>query len=138
MLSVIRRAVVLPEPSRDLEALPELIHAIAGRWEVIPVRPVFVFFPAGADSELEPSTRNVIDARGHLRLQRRVAVLHRGDEDAESDLRRISCESGEERPRLEAVSVGRSARAAEEMVAHPEGAESGLLRTPCQVADLRV
>src|SRR5207237_10453782 len=71
-------------------------------------------------------------------VQRRVAVLDGGDENAESDLGRVPRGSGEERPRLEAVAIGRPAWTAEEMVAHPERREAGLLGALCEVADPRV
>ena len=59
VLAVVGRALVLPEPAGDLEAVPELVHTIAGRWEVVPVRAVFIFLPARADPEIEPAPGHV-------------------------------------------------------------------------------
>src|SRR2546430_3795744 len=138
VLSVVGRAVVLPEPSRDLETVAELLHAITGRGKVVAVRPVLVLFPTRADAELEPAAGHVIDAGRHLRLERGVAVLDRGHENAEADLGRIARQSGQEGPCLEAVAVRRPTGAAEEMVTHPERCEPGLLRALREVADLPV
>ena len=138
VLAVEGRAIVLPEALRDLDALAELIHAIAGRREVVPVGSVLIFLPPGADPEFEPAAGDVVDARRHLRLERGVAVLDGGDEDTESDRGRVPRESGEERPRLEAVAIGRPTGTAEEMVAYPERREAGRLGALCEIADPRV
>src|SRR6185503_2615316 len=102
------------------------------------VRAVLVFLPAGPDSELETATGNVVDARRHLRLERGVPVLDGRDQHAEPDLRRVTRERGEQRPRLEAVAVRRPARPAEEVVADPERIEARFLRALREVADLGV
>src|SRR5256714_13632998 len=138
VLSDVGRAVLLPEPPCDLEAIAKLLHAVAGRGKVVPVGPVLVLFPSRADPKLEPAVGHVIDTRCHLRLESRVAELNCRDEDAEADLRRVSCERGEEGPRLEAVAVRGPPQAAEEMVAHPERVEARFLRALREVADLRV
>src|SRR5438552_14683388 len=138
VLAVKGRALILPEPLRDLDPFAELIDAIAGRREVVSVGPVLILLPPGPDSDLEPTTGHVVDVRRHLRLPRGVPVLHGGHEDTESDRGRVPRESGKERPRLEAVAIGRPTWTAEEMVAYPERHEAGLLGALCEVADPRV
>src|SRR5207245_1465408 len=85
MLAVVRRAILRPEATRDLERVLELVHARRRARVVVAVGAVLRLLPAGAEAELETPTGDLIHAGGDLREQSGIPVLDRGDERAQSD-----------------------------------------------------
>src|SRR5258706_163598 len=137
VLARIRRALLGPEASADLDRVDHLVDPRARVEVVIPVRLVFVDLPSRADPELDPSARHVIDPRDDLREQGGVAVLRRSHETAEPDGRRVARERREHGPRLEAVAVG-YALPAEEVIAYPERLEADALGRACEIPELEI
>ena len=78
-----------PSSSRRIEpdGLVEPIEALAeARPEVDPEGVVLAFEPAATEAEDEPALRQVVDGRGELCGQARVAERVGGDEQAEADI----------------------------------------------------
>ena len=92
-----------PHPGEDRRAAPPDGHPLAERGERNRVRLVLGLVPAGAEAELDATTRHLVDA-GHLDGQDAgLAERGRRDERAQPDRRGVAGETGERRPR-----VGRS------------------------------
>jgi hypothetical protein len=97
-----RRTVLGPEALQDLHRLPEHPDPPAHAREGHAVLAVLLLVPCGADAELELAARDVVDRRGDIRQQRRVAIGVTDDEDAAADARGVRGERREQREPLEA------------------------------------
>ena len=101
------------------------------RRELPAVLPVLGLEPAGADAEGEPPAADLVDAGRHLREERRIAIVHRGDERREADARGHRGEARQDRPALHERLVGRADIAdLDEVIHHREPREAVVLRPP--------
>jgi len=75
---------------------------------------VLLLEPAGAEAELDPAARHLVDLGNLDREDPRRPVGHRGDEGAEADARGLPGQAGEGGPGI------RRARQAGHVVAHGE------------------
>ena len=91
-------AVLGPEPVHDLELLREHLQADGRLRERKAVGAVLALHPAGAEAELDPAARDVVDRRDRVREQAGQAEGRRGDERAEPERARARRESCERRP----------------------------------------
>ena len=84
----LERDAFLVEQAREaLHSLGHRVEAVAQRWERDAVHQVLGLRPAGAERRLRPSARQVVDGGDRVREDRRVAVAHRVDQDADPDAR---------------------------------------------------
>ena len=92
--------------------------------------------PGGAEAEDGAAVRHVIERRGHLREDRRVAIGVAGDERAEAHRRRERGPGGEELPGLE-QRTPRVAVERDEVIPGPERVESEAVDEERCLAELR-
>ena len=97
---------------------------------------VLALEPAAAEAEDEPALRQVVDGRGELRGEARVAERVGGHEQAEADVLRQDGKGRQRRPALH-LGVGRVALVGEEVIVDPEGVPAGTLRGQAGVAQVR-
>ncbi len=83
--------------------------------------------PAGAETEIEPSTGSVIEGGRHLREESHIAERHAVDEVSEPHTLRDPGEVRQRRPGLEDRPVRRTHDTLK-MVDQPDGVEPGILR----------
>ena len=79
-----------PERPDDFDALDHLLDARPRRGKVEAIRPVLVLHPTGAVAEDELATAQVLQRRGHLREQCRMAIRVGHHDRAEQRLRKSS------------------------------------------------
>src|SRR5262249_49478371 len=87
-------AMLRPERPDHLARLIQPLEPLAPGVEGNSVGLVLVLLPTGAESKQEPSTRNDIDLRGHLRHYCRMSIGIAENNRADSYSRDESCERG--------------------------------------------
>src|SRR5207248_7771520 len=90
----------------DFAAFLEPVAAFSRRSEVNAVRAGLLLVPSRTEPDLEPPAGDDVEGRGHVRENRRVAVVDGGDQYAEAQPFRCLSERGKRRPPLEAGAGG--------------------------------
>lgn len=109
------------EAAEDLEALGETVDAPVERK---PESPELELVPAGADTEHQPATRDLVDGGGLLGQQGRVVEREGGDEGADLDPLGDRRDRRQHRPRLPGADPG-TVDLVQEVLTHPDGIEAG-------------
>jgi hypothetical protein len=112
-----------PHRPHDLHGLVEHPDPVLRLREVVPVRPVLLLVPAGADTPVEAPTRHHVDVGRDLREQCRAAVAVAPDHLAEPDRRGELADRSDRGPALEHRLLGGPGHVVE-VVVHPERVES--------------
>ena len=115
------------QPGHDLERVLEQREPLGQRRERDAELGVLLVEPGGAERQLEPAVRRVVDRDGLGGQHRRVAVGHTGDEQAEPDARRHAGERGERGHALERLARSLAVHRLE-VVEAPHAVEAQLLR----------
>ena len=102
MLSVVIGGLVGEERDDHVDSLVESVEAFGERAELDAVSVAFLEVPSGAESEFETSSRDDVEAGGHVREHGRVSVDDTVDHGADSDPLGGLGERGEGDPGLEA------------------------------------
>ena len=117
------RTVLGHHQADDLRALLQAFRPLLQRWEGNPELPVFRLVPGGAQAELEPAVRDVVDGDRLSRQDRWVAVGDAGHQHPEAEPRGERGQPRQQGPGFHAgtipVAVQRS-----EVVENPGAVES--------------
>src|SRR5947208_2193880 len=101
VVSLERRALLGPQRAHHLARLVEPLEPLAHRVERDPVRLVLVLLPAGAEPQQEPTARDDVDLRGHLRDERGVAIRVAEHDGPDAHSRHQRPQRRQRAPRLE-------------------------------------
>ena len=122
VLALERRGLLRQQPDEDFAGFLEPVAALLDRTELHAVRARFLFVPAGADADLQPSAGDDVERRGHVRQQRGVSVVDAADQGAQPEPLGRLRQRGERHPAFQA-GPGRIGENGIEVVEGPAGFE---------------
>ena len=123
--ALVAEAFPVEQAPDDLDRLGESIEPLPeAAPEVEPERRVLILEPAAAEAEDRPPVTDLIQGRGELRRQPRVAERVRCDQQPEPDAGRDRGGRGEGRPAFE-LGIRRIALVRQEMVVDPDVVRAG-------------
>src|SRR5438094_6443894 len=100
VVSLERCTLLGPQRAHHLARFVEPLEPLAHRVERDPVRLVLVLLPAGAEPQQEPTARDDVDLRGHLRDERGVAIRVAQHDGADAHARHQRRQRRQGAPRL--------------------------------------
>ena len=136
-LALVARLGLREHPTRDVERVLEQHEAVAQRGELVAVREVLLLEPRRPDAEEHAPARDHVERGRDLGHERRVAIRHAADQEAQVEPRRARREPREGRGALEhELGAVADARDLMEVVHHGDAAVAGRLARGGDVDEL--